>query len=1375
MNPQILDWSFPSFVLLWFVTTLAQVTLLTCLVLLITRCLKRQTVVKHCLLTATLALIAITPWSTLGLQRAGMGLLAITDMTDPLNPVSSDVLVDTEASPKKTQIESPKADDANVDPQNPNQAHPLLSHDEPSTALTAHQPLHAIAPTATSAAGPVPIADAKTSLQQSRSVSSQRTTHALMRNKWWRNLLTLVAITWWIGCSVMAIRWMVAWKRLRQLLAHAKPVNAPDLESAYVAACRLTGSNQQAVRLVTSLDIATPVVAGMLRPAIVIPETLLGTISQPQLVQIFVHELAHIARRDQWLLALQQLAKLLFWAHPLVHRVCHRLTQASEEICDNYVLTQSSTNAYSQTLLVVAELATRRQNPLGTIGLVGGWSLTDRIAGLLDKRRERATCLRGRARLGVGCLVFGFSIVLLLNGKPEVGAANAQESVARVETPDTGLHDGIRGTGDQLEFRVRGKLLSQAKKPLVNPTVSITESGNDQIFHATVVDDRYEVWLPAKSFRWLSLLLEAKSEDGRRGVVIIGNSGLRQAIDEGFDILLQHPTRTIKVLVKHNAQPVANAHVKLFCINSPKEELAISDSKGEAIFKVNGNCEVSSLTAWTESGLLGGYQTYQRPERDPKAVEHVVELFACQPRKVHVVVTDGSPVEGVRLKLHVATLDHYNYLGHPTGAEVVTDSTGTANYQWFPMLEGGVHHYADLKDGPNWQFHSQRKTDDAVEVVVAKPAKRVKVEGQVSRGGKDVSGIVVQAHSFQGEQKGRSDVLMAIADQEGNFCFDAFPESTYSLMVMDDQWVSVPKVFTPVDPKTDEKQSPYLMAGEGQPVTIQLTSGPDRNPIAGQSVTLVSEHSYSWLEDGEKRNGTTHRQIFATTDSQGLARAIVPLGPLRANVYTSAWRSEAKSVIAVGKENRLTLHRGQDTTTTVAGTLVLPSGSSLDLNKVSLRVQAIDGQLSEEFTPTVNGSGEFHFDTKAAAVGCFAYSADGQWAGSQMMDDLSQPLRITLHPTAYLSGQLLDGEGKPVAHHQVHAETRLENPNSLSSHSGFSMSMKGKPLTAMTDQQGKYRIGPLPRQVEIGMWCKPTNATADQERESLGTYFIELDEKRPPQIHRLGPEPDTPSQSSAQERIAEVLRDARLGNFHAMVLLTNFADESCSRFVQEEFLDYDSNTLVTNYMHMHFNTQEPISEKKRAFATERNWPLPPAGSVAALALDADGKELGRAIIDITTKDARKNAVAFIEAHSPPRLDAQQKWDDAFALAKTSGRRVWARIGQRYCAPCHHLNRWLDDHRELLEKEFVMLKIDDIRDLNGTELAKEITAGKPFSIPFYAFYDGQQERLVTSEGPLGNIGFASGFDSKRHFRKMLATGNSHLTEDDIEELLASLED
>jgi Thioredoxin-like len=981
--------------------------------------------------------------------------------------------------------------------------------------------------------------------------------------------------------------------------------------------------------------------------------------------------------------------------------------------------------------------------------------------------------LSAQPRTRVGFLAVCCSVILLSTLKVQMTCAQepvALNALSQNTSPSTDLKDGIRGTGDQLEFRLQGRLLSGVDKPLIKPSVTIREFSSTLEFAAEVIGDRYEVWLPAKSLRWCSPSLEAKSEDGLRGALSIAKSGLRKAICEGVDITLQQPARSIKVLVKHNDQPVADASIVTHLSNGIYKMTSKSDSRGESIIKLNVDETISAFTAWTDSGLLGGYQFHQKPSRDPQAAEHVIEMVDCQEKKIHVVDDEGSPVSGMRLRLQVATPENYNYFGNPADCDVLSDANGNASYRWFPRLEG-AHHYAELADEREWKLQSQRNTDNAVEVVVKKSTARVQVKGEVSRGGQNVCGVVVEAYSFQGE----TEQLLAIADQHGKFCFDALPNSTYSLFVIDDQWVSEPNVFIPIDPNSGEKNKAYLMAVDGQPVTIQLTSGPDRQPIAGQSVSLASVHRYYWEENGEKRGGTTSRDIFVTTDKNGMATAFVPVGNLSASVYSSSWRAESKAAVTADKEARIELHRAQTTATKLTGQITLAGKGSVDLAKVSLSIHAIDCQTSEDFTPKVSKSGKFTFETRAAAIACLAYSADDQWAAATVIDDLSKPISIELLPTAYLIGQLLNGEGMPNADHRVSAEPMLVNTSLEFATTGFATSKKGKMISTKTDANGIYRLGPLPRLVEIKMWCETAGPAKKSGRTNLGEYFIELDDQRPPQVHRIGPQPNSLSKLTAEERVAKVLRDARLGGFHAMIILADSADKSCSNFVQQNLLDYDANIKVSSYMDLRFDTGAKARENEEEFVKAKNWQLPTVGNVVALALDANSNELGREVFEVAATDAKEKARAFVQKYQQPQVDAKKKWDEAFAQAKKTNRRVWVRISQRYCGPCHLLSAWLDDHSELLEKEFVILKIDDVRDLYGVEIARTVTNGKPFSLPFFAFYSEDQKMLASSVGPLGNIGFMSGFESKRHFRRMLERGKLRLSDEEIDQLVQSLED
>ncbi len=1117
MNGLMMHWSLSSEVLQWFVTTLFQVTLLAGLALLASRFMPQHAVLRHSLLTSTLLLIVIAPWSTWCLQRAGYGVIEITAHANP----SAD-----ENSELPTELIRPNELDAR--PSSEGASESKIGSADPRMRLGERTMQEGLMQESNKPQlAQFPSTGVTTSPDQNESISDanqSRATPSLLvqdllefavSSQLWRNLLSCICVFWLIGCIVMAIRWLVAWMRLSRLIARSNRVKVADTEAAYLAACRLVRCDPHTARVVISTAIATPVVAGILKPTIVIPESLNLRVSRQQLVEIFVHELAHVMRRDQLVLVVQQVARLLFWAHPLVERLCQRVTRASEEICDNYVLIQSENTAYSHTLLAVAELTAGQQNPLGTIGVVGGsWSLTERVAGLLDNRRERKTRLNGRSLMAVAVMAFCFSIVLLLTFRFTTEIASAQPPVV----PDQANHDdateGLRGAGDQLEFRLRGRLLSDDGTQLVNPTVSLRDATSSNDYPATVVGDRYEVWLPANSFKWFQITLSAKCNDGRRGGRAIASNQLRKAIIEGVDIELRRASRSIKVLVKHDGQLVPNAKLRVQTMGTtgPNEMFVETDSRGEATIEIITPEVLSSITAWTDSGMLGGYQFGPEPKRDPGANEHVVELIEGQERTVHVVAPDGSTVEGLRLMLRVASPPpHINYFGNPTDCEVVTDSTGTAIYRWFPDVEH-AHHYAELIDENEWKLKSQRNTEEAVEIVVARPAARVRIEGQVSRGGQYVGGVLVKAQSFQGESETKTELRFAIADREGKFSFDALADSTYCLIVVDDQWVSEPSIFTPVDPVNGQKVSPHLTALDGTPVTIHLTSGPYHEPMAGQEVVLNSEIWYSWYEKGKRQNGVTARGVHVTTDEQGLATGLVPQGNLLASVFTAAGQVHSKFFVA-DKGNRIEMHRFNHTAKNatakeVTGRIKAPRLSDADLKKISVSIMSLDGETSDELTPSVDGSGQFHFQTKATAVGCFARTEDGALSAAVFIDDLTQPFDVKLVPTAYLSGQILDSEGRPVVDHAVFAKPMLSNPSFFLNSAGRSMTKDGQTVKSKTDENGNYRLGPLPRLTSINLSCDPLENGVEFSREYLGKYYIKLDkEQRQPQVHRISKVP----------------------------------------------------------------------------------------------------------------------------------------------------------------------------------------------------------------------------------------------------------------------------
>ena len=155
--------------------------------------------------------------------------------------------------------------------------------------------------------------------------------------------------------------------------------------------------------------IATPVVAGLFRPAVLLPASLAVGIGRKRIRDILLHECAHVARRDPWVVVLQRAAALVYWPHPFVHFLNRQLARCREEVCDNWVLRAVPPADYADTLLAVAIHGRDRfaaDMPIGLFDVRG--KVEDRVRRLLDRRRDTGVQLPARGRWGVLAAVLVF-------------------------------------------------------------------------------------------------------------------------------------------------------------------------------------------------------------------------------------------------------------------------------------------------------------------------------------------------------------------------------------------------------------------------------------------------------------------------------------------------------------------------------------------------------------------------------------------------------------------------------------------------------------------------------------------------------------------------------------------------------------------------------------------------------------------------------------------------------------------------------------------------------------------------------------------------------------------------------------------------------
>ena len=187
-------------------------------------------------------------------------------------------------------------------------------------------------------------------------------------------------------------------------------------------------------RFVLSGNVDRPVVAGLLRPRVFLPEDLPARLRPDQLRQVLIHECAHLRQKDQWVGLLQRVADMLFWPHPLVRILNRELARAREEVCDNYVLRLGDAAGYAEALLGMTRALPHLRSLPAAIGLFdSSWRLDLRVEGLFSERRSYMTAMDRRALIGTAG-TFLFAGLLVAFCQPgAAGKETGSVSVPRVD------------------------------------------------------------------------------------------------------------------------------------------------------------------------------------------------------------------------------------------------------------------------------------------------------------------------------------------------------------------------------------------------------------------------------------------------------------------------------------------------------------------------------------------------------------------------------------------------------------------------------------------------------------------------------------------------------------------------------------------------------------------------------------------------------------------------------------------------------------------------------------------------------------------------------------------------------------------------------
>ena len=242
---------------------------------------------------------------------------------------------------------------------------------------------------------------------------------------------------WACGFAICLVTWINRWRSLRRILRTATrlPLQLP-------------------IHVLSSPARLEPGVFGLFRPVLLLPENIRDRLTPAQFQAILAHELTHLRRRDNLAAAIHMLVEAIFWFHPLVWWIEHRMVEERERACDQEVLRATGdSEAYAAGILEVCKLYL--ESPLVCVAGITGSDLKKRIATIMTNPICRQLTLSRKVLLAAAGLAAVAGPILI---GTTVRAQNSAEAHLTFEVASVKRHkEEERNRGFQ--FQAGGRVV----------------------------------------------------------------------------------------------------------------------------------------------------------------------------------------------------------------------------------------------------------------------------------------------------------------------------------------------------------------------------------------------------------------------------------------------------------------------------------------------------------------------------------------------------------------------------------------------------------------------------------------------------------------------------------------------------------------------------------------------------------------------------------------------------------------------------------------------------------------------------------------------------------------------------------------------------
>jgi beta-lactamase regulating signal transducer with metallopeptidase domain len=413
----------------------------------------------------------------------------------------------------------------------------------------------------------------------------------------WRVAAWIVALVWTAAVIFLLLRMLLGRALLARLRQQALAVG-PD-SCRLLEDCRRTLRVSRTVALAAHPAVASPVALGGLHCLVLVPVDW-NSWPEPQRRWCLLHELAHLAQRDDWSKLLEELIRIPYFFHPLVRWLLARLDRERELLCDESVVRLGSDRiAYARLLRDLARQPYRlcvsgsTLHP-GWISFLDRSTVAVRIERLLADDMSYALCPFSRHRL----CVFGtlFLAAALGAGSLRIGAGEPRK-MSKDQSPEPAV---TKETSARPEARtIKGVVLDNQGKRLAGAVVvaGIADTGmnNHRVF--TTDNEGLFSWpIPASGGLTIYLCAHKEGWAAASQVRWLGP----EKTEDSLELRLGKPELFSAALIGDNKQPITGARVRVEMSARARE----FDSAGRE--QIGGGGAIETTLAYYYRGILKG-------------------------------------------------------------------------------------------------------------------------------------------------------------------------------------------------------------------------------------------------------------------------------------------------------------------------------------------------------------------------------------------------------------------------------------------------------------------------------------------------------------------------------------------------------------------------------------------------------------------------------------------------------------------------------------------------------------------------------------------------------------------------------------------------